>query len=252
MYVLHDITIEYKDLKAQFDYIIVTKGYIYLVECKNLIGNVYVDENGQFIRKYEYKDKKYSEPIYSPYTQLIRSKNVLKKRWISKSSKLRVMLQEKYFDTKWYKPLVVLANSKSLLNAKKAPKEVRECTIRIDELINYIKKDINCYDKSLYQSRKTMEDIANSFLDNNTNNFYNIADKYKNDVVDKLLESKLKTFRRDKSKKSNIPAYYVFTNEELIKLISNKPKTLNDLKNILPEVKIKCHGKEILNIINRV
>ena len=162
------------------------------------------------------------------------------------------MLQEEYFDTKWYKPLVVLANSKSLLNVKKAPKEVRECTIRIDELINYIKKDINCYDKSLYQSRKTMEDIANSFLDNNTNNFYNIADKYKNDVVDKLLESKLKTFRRDKSKKSNIPAYYVFTNEELIKLISNKPKTLNDLKNILPEVKIKCHGKEILNIINRV
>ena len=37
MFVLHDINIEYKDLKAQIDYIVVTKFCVYFIECKNLI-----------------------------------------------------------------------------------------------------------------------------------------------------------------------------------------------------------------------
>ena len=250
MYVLHDITIEYEDLKAQFDYIIVTRGYIYLIECKNLIGNIYVDNNGQFIRKYEYKGKKYTESMYSPYTQIIRNKEILKKRWINKHSKLRVAIQSKYFDTLWYKPLVVLANSKSILNTKNAPKEVRGSTIKVDELCNYIKKDIENYDKSLLNSKKDMEDLANSLLQYNTVNFNNIANKYKTIAEEKALEHKLRTFRRDRSKKLNIPAYYVFTDEEMIKLISNKPQTINQLNNILSNIKIKCHGKQIIKLIN--
>lgn len=250
MYVLHDITIEYEDLKAQFDYIIITKGYIYLVECKNLIGNIYVDNNGQFIRKYEYKNKKYTESIYSPYTQIIRNKEILKKRWINKNSKLRVAIQGKYFDTLWYKPIVVLSNSKSILNIKNAPKEVRASTIRVDELVNYIKKDLDKYSSDSLINKKQMEELANSFLENNTDNFNNIVNKYKLKIEDKSLEHKLKEFRRDKSKKLNIPAYYVFTDEEMNKLISNKPNSINDLKDILPEIKIKCHGKQIIKLIN--
>lgn len=250
MYVLHDITIEYEDLKAQFDYIIITKGYIYLVECKNLIGNIYVDSNGQFIRKYEYKGKKYTEAIYSPYTQIVRNMNILKKRWINKNSKLRVAIQGKYFDTLWYKPIVVLSNSKSILNTKNAPKEVRSNTLRIDELNNYIARDLEKYNKDLLSNKKIMEELANSFLTSNTSNFNNIANKYKERVEDKSLEHKLRTFRRDQSKKLNIPAYYVFTDEEMFKLISNKPNTIDNLNNILPEIKIKCHGKQIIKIIN--
>ena len=250
MIVLHDITIEYRDLKAQFDYIIVTKGYTYLVECKNLIGNIYVDENGQFIRKYEYNGKKYTEAIYSPYTQIIKNLDVLKKEWINTSSKLRVAIQEKYFDKLWYKPLVVLSNPKSILNTKKAPKEVRDSTIKVDELCNYIKRDIKKYDITLLNNRKNMEELANSFIKDNTDNFNNIADKYKEKVGNKLLEHKLKTFRSSRSKKLNIPAYYVFTDEEMFKLISNKPKTLEDLNDILSDIKIKCHGKQIIKIIN--
>ena len=53
MYVLHDINIKYEDMTAQIDYVIVTKGYIYLVECKNLYGNITVNSEGQFQREYE-------------------------------------------------------------------------------------------------------------------------------------------------------------------------------------------------------
>ena len=250
MFVLHDITIEYEDLKAQFDYIIITKGYIYLVECKNLMGNIYVDNNGQFIREYEYNGKKYTEAIYSPYTQIIKNLNILKKKWINANSKLRVAIQGKYFDKLWYKPIVVLANSKSILNTKYAPKEVRSSTIRVDKLVEYIENDIRNYDRTLYNGKAYMEELANSLLEYNTNNFNNIADKYKSVVEEKNIEHKLRTFRRNQSKKLNIPAYYVFTDEEMFKLISNKPKTLEDLNYILSEIKIKCHGKQIIKIIN--
>ena len=45
MYVLRDVNLKYKDLTVQIDYIILTPGYIYFVECKNLIGNIYVNES---------------------------------------------------------------------------------------------------------------------------------------------------------------------------------------------------------------
>ena len=48
-----------------------------------------------------------------------------------------------------------------------------------------------------------------------------------------------------------IPAYYIFTNDELEKLLEIKPSTLDDLKNanILPSIKIKTHGQEIIDAL---
>ena len=49
MYVLRDIKLKYEDLTAQIDYIVITPIYTYLIECKNLIGNITVNEKGDFI-----------------------------------------------------------------------------------------------------------------------------------------------------------------------------------------------------------
>ena len=38
-------------------------------------------------------------------------------------------------------------------------------------------------------------------------------------------------------------AYYVFNNEEMDKIIDKLPQSIDDLKDILPLVKIKKHGK---------
>lgn len=182
MYVLHDITLTFEDLKAQIDYVIVTKGSVYLIECKNLIGNITVDNKGQFSREFVVNGKKIKEGIYSPYTQAQRHKEIIKKRWLSKTNKFMVSIQEKYFDNYWYKPLVVLSNSKSILNTKYAPREIKNNTIRVDQLIDYIKNDIANYDRDLYSSKKTMEEIAQSFLENNVFEFVSIADKYKDEI----------------------------------------------------------------------
>ena len=50
----------------------------------------------------------------------------------------------------------------------------------------------------------------------------------------------------------NIPAYYVFTNEELDKIVELNPKTIEELSSILNSIKTKTHGKEIINIITKI
>lgn len=51
----------------------------------------------------------------------------------------------------------------------------------------------------------------------------------------------------------NVPAYYIFTDEELNNILEIMPKTIEELKKkrILTDIKIKCHGEEIIKIINK-
>ena len=260
MYVLHDITIQYNDLVAQIDYVIITKGFTYLVECKNLIGNITVDNKGEFRREYEINGNKYKEAIYSPYTQAVRHKDVLKKKWLDKNNKLIIALKESSFDNLWYKPLVVLSNSKSLLNTKYAPKDIKSKTIRVDQLVRYIQDDLKQYGSNLFSSKKNMEELANSFLKDHVVEYKSISDKYKIKLEEEIKNSKidkenitnvLKQFRKERATQMHVPAYYIFTDMELENLIELRPKTIDELRNakILTEVKIKCHGKEIIDIL---
>ena len=121
MYVLHDITIKYEDLTAQIDYIVVTTGKIYLIECKNMVGNITVNERGDFIREINHQ----KEGIYSPLRQAERHVEILKKIWLSRKGIFHKVFQEGKFDY-WYVPLVVIANQKSILNTRYAPLEIKQ------------------------------------------------------------------------------------------------------------------------------
>ena len=57
MYILQDICIQHEDLSAQIDYLIVTRKRIYIIECKNLIGDIEVNSAGDFIRTYQLHGK---------------------------------------------------------------------------------------------------------------------------------------------------------------------------------------------------
>ncbi len=253
MYVLHDITLEFEGNKAQIDYMIFTRGYTYLVECKNLYGNITVDSNGQFIREYDYKGKKIKETIYSPYTQITRHNDIMRKIWASGQNKLVRAVFHNTFNNSWYKPLVVLSNSKAFLNTKYAPREMKDNIIRVDQLINYISKDLENYPKLDLSSEKEVKENAESWLSSNIDSYNSLANKYKDKIkrLDEIKE-KLIAFRKEKSKKKNIPLYYIFNNEELDNIIKNMPKNLEELKslNILPDVKLKLHGEEIIKIVN--
>lgn len=270
--VLRDITLEFQGNKAQIDYIIVSKGFTYFVECKNLIGNIYVDNKGQFTREYTYNGRKIKEGIYSPYTQAVRHKEIFRKIWLDSHNSFVKLLVESSFDNNWYKPLVVLSNSKALLRDKYAPKNIRDCTIRVDQLVNYIEKDLSNYDKDLLSNKKRMYSLAQSFLDLNVTNNTSFVSKYINEIEsgdnttfenmtldknEKLvnkdndeLRSKLIDYRKAKSIKMKVPSYYIFTNDEFDKIIELRPNTIDELEKILSPIKIKCHGKEIIDLIN--
>ena len=49
-----------------------------------------------------------------------------------------------------------------------------------------------------------------------------------------------------------MPAYYIFTNEELDKLVELKPKSIEELNNILTPIKVKTHGEVIIKKINNI
>lgn len=78
MYILHDLYFEYNDMQAQIDYMIFTRKRVYVIECKNLIGDIEIDSNGNFIRTYELFSKKVKEGLYSPITQNERHRLVIK------------------------------------------------------------------------------------------------------------------------------------------------------------------------------
>lgn len=275
MYVLHDVNIEYQDLKAQIDYIIITPAYSYYIECKNLIGNVIIDSNGNFSREYFIGKKKIKEGMYSPLSQAQRHIEIYKKIWMERNNTLiDKLFRRDYFDS-WNKPLVVMANSKNILNMKYAPKDFKTKVIKSDGLVEYLKKDIEKCSKDLIINKNQMYEIAYSILSNyNKTQNVDYVSKYERmiDAQDKsfvetqnndsqnneksssdsLIREKLIAFRKAKSKEKNVPAYYIFTNDELEKLLELMPKTKAELEStkILTDIKVRLHGDEIIEILN--
>jgi len=169
MYILRDINIEYEDLKAQIDFVVITPWCCYFIECKNLMGNITLDERGNFIREYKYKGHSIKKGMESPYRQVCAQREVYKKIWMKKQGKLKTFLFEKSFE-EMHRVLVVAANGENILNTKNAPKDIKYEVIKADALIRKLEYDGNHSDKSLWENRKEMESWANHFLLLNVNN----------------------------------------------------------------------------------
>lgn len=257
MYVLHDVKVKYGDLTAQIDYIVITSVFIYFIECKNLIGNITVNENGDFIREYTFNGKKIKKGMYSPLRQVEAQREVIRKIWESKASGLVKLFGSKNFDY-YRKVLVVVANQETILNTSKAPKDIKSKVLRADALVRKIQYDLShIRSDDSYSSKKNMELFAQSYanlcINENIDYYKYYKDKFcKNDILDNLKE-RLVELRKTRASQMKIPAYYVFTNDELDKLVKLRHKTIDELKklNILTPVKVKTHGESIINEINK-
>lgn len=260
MYVLRDIKVKHEDLTAQIDYVIITPVYTYYVECKNLVGNITVTDKGDFIREFTINGRKIKKGMYSPLRQVEAQREVIRKIWESNSSAIKKFFASKNFDY-YRRVLVVAANQDTILNTNRAPKEMKYKILRADALVRQIEYDLDHRGNDEYlESKKSMEEMAQSYVDLSSKEEINYYDYYKekycydvsapinDDLKDRLIE-----LRKNRSNEMNIPAYYVFTNEELDKLVELRPKTIEELKNanILTTIKIKTHGEEIIKVINK-
>ena len=259
MYVLRDIKVKHEDLTAQIDYVIITPVYTYYVECKNLVGNITVTDKGDFIREFTINGKKIKKGMYSPLRQVEAQREVIRKIWESNSSAIRKFFASKNFDY-YRRVLVVAANQDTILNINRAPKEMKYKILRADSLIRQIEYDLNHRKNDEYlDSKKSMEEMAQSYINLSNNEDINYYEYYKNKYCNNVvsmnddLKDRLIELRKVRSSEMNIPAYYVFTNDELDKLVELRPKTIEELKNanILSPIKIKTHGKIIIEEINK-
>lgn len=288
MYILHDIYLEYGGLSAQIDYLVITRKHTYIIECKNLIGNIEIDSTGAFIRKYEFSGKSIKEGIYSPITQNQRHMQVLKEvRKNSKRNFISKMMFEKNFDNN-YHSIVVLANPKTCLNIKYAPEEIKQQVIRADQLIAYIKKkDAESGDG---MSNEAMLELAEFYLgqnkpersdytkdyekllhDTSQNNAPVSQKEPKNDLNNKKILSKqpasakrnsetykgdaakrLKEYRLKQSRAERIKPYYIFNDAQMEDLLNKKPRTKEDLLKVsgFGKVKVEKYGEEIIKILS--
>ena len=217
MYVLHDIHLQHEDLSAQIDFIVVTRFYTFIIECKNLIGDIEIDSNGNFIRSYEFKGRKIKEGIYSPITQNQRHMDVLKR--MQKSSQGNVLtrlLSDTVFESS-YRSAVVLANLKTVLNARYARKEVM----------------LSRHSPNQADYAKKYDELFGVIQPGNR------------------LISDLKVFRLKKSREENIKPYYIFNDAQMMDLISKMPDSKEELLNVagFGQAKVNKYGDAILEIL---
>ncbi|WP_195263705.1 NERD domain-containing protein [Clostridium sp. 1001275B_160808_H3] len=272
MYILHDICLESEDLSAQIDYIVVTRKVIFIIECKNLIGNIEINSQGNFIRTYNFNGRFIKEGIYSPITQNERHLEVLKRiKKESKSNFISKFLFDKYFNDN-YKSIVVLANPKTVLNSRYAKKEIKDKVVKADQLISYM-KEVNAKSELMALSDKEMKDVAEQLLalhnpsklsflkkyrelielvdayNDKENNKTILKDKFKD--TEKINENSIYNLQSNTVNKDN---NYITNNidKQMTNLLEKMPKTKSELKDVsgFGEVKIEKYGDGILKILN--
>ena len=254
MFVLRDIKLVYQDLKAQIDFIVITPWCCYFIECKNLIGNIFVNENGDFIREYYYGGHKIKKGMESPYRQVQAQRDVYKKIWFRLQGKFKSFLFERKFEN-LHRILVVASRGENILNTKYAPSEMKNNIVKADALIRKLEYDRDHSDKSLWENKKNMEQWARHFMQlsvKKEEDFQEYINKFNESSELESLKDRLIEFRKQCSREKNIPAYYVFNNDELDKILELNPKTIQELEEakILTDIKLRLHGQDIISIIN--
>ena len=188
MYVLHDVYIEHEGLTAQIDFIVITPKINFIIECKNLFGNIEINEKGDFIRTIYYGKAYKKEGIYSPITQNKRHLDLIRQIKIAcRGNIVTKTIVDKSFDS-FYKGIVVLANPKTVLNDKNAPKEIKSQVIRADNLVEYINTS-NKASKEIASSDAEMKQAAEKFLDMHTENPNDYCAKYKLENIETNAKS---------------------------------------------------------------
>ena len=194
-----------------------------MIECKNLVGNIDINSKGAFIRTVTYGTKKQKEGIYSPITQGERHLSVLKEAKLDNAGLVTSLAIKRNFDSS-YKSLVVLANPKTIVNDRYAPKEIKSQVIRSDQLVSNM-KNIIAASNDFASTKKEMMSIAQGILDMNIESRKDYAAKYEELVKENELSDSADT-----------------KNE-----ISDSKQSVSDDKLICP----KCGSKLVLRTANK-
>lgn len=93
--VIHDLHLEFEGLTAQIDFLVLTRRRNFVLECKNLYGDISVNVRGDFVRSFGGRRR---EGIYSPITQNQRHLGLMKRINLSTKGAIMSVLLSPRFD----------------------------------------------------------------------------------------------------------------------------------------------------------
>lgn len=271
MYIIHDLYLRDGDLTSQIDYLVVTRKICFVIECKNLYGNIEIDNQGTFVRTIEFGRQTRREGIYSPITQNQRHMALLRKLRLEQSKGfLSRFLRGRSFDED-HRAIVVLANPRTVLDARYAKKEVKSQVIRADHLVDFIRE--TCEDSRAAElSDKEMRNWAQSYLDMDQEQESDYLRKYEEykaykapgrfqarDAADggagirERIIKDLRSYRWNTSQAEGIKPYMVFNDKQMMDLLEKFPADKRELKQVMGfgDVKAEKYGAEIIEILDK-
>lgn len=271
MYIIHDLYLRDGDLTSQIDYLVVTRKICFVIECKNLYGNIEIDNQGTFVRTIEFGRQTRREGIYSPITQNQRHMALLRKLRLEQSKGfLSRFLRGRSFDED-HRAIVVLANPRTVLDARYAKKEVKSQVIRADHLVDFIRE--TCEDSRAAElSDKEMRNWAQSYLDMDQEQGTDYLRKYEEykaykapgrvqarDLADggagirERIIKDLRSYRWNTSQAEGIKPYMVFNDKHMMDLLEKFPADKRELKQVMGfgDVKAEKYGAEIIEILDK-
>jgi hypothetical protein len=175
---IHDLNLRHEGTSAQIDFLVVTPCNMVVIECKNMVGNIEVDSSGAFVRTFGSGKYRRREGVYSPITQNERHIELMKAIVRSEHGAF-VQFAQRFILDDLYHSIVVLANEKTVLDAKDAPEEVRSQIVRADQLVGYIRELDKRYAKKNDIDRfAAVEKTAQRWLKRNKPSKVNVASRY--------------------------------------------------------------------------
>lgn len=248
MYILHDVYYEWENESSQIDFIVITEYKIFIIECKNLIGDILVNKDGNFIRKYN----NIKEGMYSPIAQNEKHIELLVN--LIKYHKKGINIIRNSNIQNIFQSVIVLTNPKTIIYKDYAPKNIKDSIIKSEYLNNFIKNVIRHSDKKIDMKDYAM--FLSAFKKEVSKDYTSKYLKYIKSISDidlKKIKTNLIILRKELAKQEGIEPYLIYTNEQLDNLLKALPKTKDELKNVkgFGDKKIEKYGDMILSIINQ-
>ncbi len=187
MFVLRDVHLEFGDMTAQIDFIVVTSHHCYFVECKNYNGNIEIDETGNFVLNTNPGKRGGRKGIKSPIGQVQDQLEVFKKIALDNTEKMKTLMNGVRFKD-YFKTIVVFTNSENIIKNAKAPIDIKYRVLKVDNLLRQIEYDNKKYEGNRL-NKNDMNEIAKFFLEINKEKDINTKD-IKTDMNMDLIQEK--------------------------------------------------------------
>jgi len=263
-YGLHNLRLELGDNKSNIDFLIVTNQFCCIINCKSHQGNIEIDSQGSFSRWIKKGEKSFKEGMYSPVEENRRAELIL-----------RGILNKHGLENLPILSLTVFTNPKATLNFKNCSEDLMDKVIKVDLINTKIRGMVEKTASPVYEEIKANEvslilkgldtsvsiDYSSKFkIKDNSENILKVKPELVAPTVkdikgnEETMIKALKTYRTAKASLDSIPAYCIFTNDVMNKMVEVMPKNKQEFISIkgFGEVKFDKYGEDIIEIIKSI